>query len=79
MKAIRIHQYGGPEVLTYEETPDPSPGPGEALSLREGTPPESWFSYPRGYPFEASVPCITVMPYDRFIYIKGGLECKRIQ
>ena len=31
MKAIRIHQHGGPEVLTYEETPDPSPGPGEPL------------------------------------------------
>lgn len=31
MKAIRVHQYGGPEVLTYEEVPDPIPGPGEVL------------------------------------------------
>jgi NADPH:quinone reductase-like Zn-dependent oxidoreductase len=23
MKAVRIHQFGGPEVLTYEEVPDP--------------------------------------------------------
>jgi NADPH:quinone reductase-like Zn-dependent oxidoreductase len=23
MKAVRIHQFGGPEVLTYEDTPDP--------------------------------------------------------
>ena len=23
MKAVRIHEYGGPEVLTYEDTPDP--------------------------------------------------------
>src|ERR1700756_4712675 len=23
MKAVRIHQFGGPEVLTYEEIPDP--------------------------------------------------------
>ena len=31
MKAIRIHEDGGPEVLRYEEAPDPSPGPGEVL------------------------------------------------
>ncbi|HEX6490057.1 MAG TPA: zinc-binding dehydrogenase [Gaiellaceae bacterium] len=31
MKAIRIHQDGGPEVLRYEEVPDPSPAAGEVL------------------------------------------------
>jgi NADPH2:quinone reductase len=31
MKAIRIHTYGGPEVMRLEELPTPSPGPGEAL------------------------------------------------
>ena len=31
MKAIVVHQYGGPEVLKFEEYPDPVPGPGEAL------------------------------------------------
>src|ERR1700719_1527906 len=31
MKAIRIHAYGGPEVMQLEELPTPSPGPGEAL------------------------------------------------
>ncbi len=30
MKAIRIHNSGGPEALTYEEVPTPQPGPGEA-------------------------------------------------
>ncbi len=30
MKAIQIHQYGGPEVLTYGEAPLPEPGPGQA-------------------------------------------------
>jgi NADPH2:quinone reductase len=30
MKAIRVHQYGGPEVLTYEEIPLPEPKAGEA-------------------------------------------------
>jgi NADPH:quinone reductase-like Zn-dependent oxidoreductase len=31
MKAIRIHEDGGPEVLRYEDAPDPAPGPGEVL------------------------------------------------
>ncbi len=31
MKAIRIHEDGGPEVLRYEDAPDPSPGEGEIL------------------------------------------------
>ena len=31
MKATRVHQVGGPEVLKYEDVPDPSPGPGQAL------------------------------------------------
>jgi NADPH:quinone reductase len=31
MKAIRIHKTGGPEVLSYEDVPDPVPGPGEVL------------------------------------------------
>ena len=31
MKAIRIHAYGGPQVMQLEELPMPSPGPGEAL------------------------------------------------
>lgn len=31
MKAIRVHDTGGPEVLRYEDVPKPSPGPGQAL------------------------------------------------
>ena len=31
MKAIVAHQYGGPEVLKFEEYPDPVPGAGEVL------------------------------------------------
>ncbi len=29
MKAIRVHEYGGPEVLRYEDVPLPEPGAGE--------------------------------------------------
>jgi NADPH2:quinone reductase len=31
MKAIRIHSYGGPEVMRLEELPVPVPGPAQAL------------------------------------------------
>lgn len=31
MKAIVVHQYGGPEVLKWEDYPDPVPGAGEVL------------------------------------------------
>jgi NADPH:quinone reductase-like Zn-dependent oxidoreductase len=31
MKAVRIHEYGGPEVLKYEDGPRPAPGTGEVL------------------------------------------------
>jgi NADPH:quinone reductase-like Zn-dependent oxidoreductase len=31
MKAVVVYQYGGPEVLKFEEYPDPVPGPGEVL------------------------------------------------
>jgi NADPH:quinone reductase-like Zn-dependent oxidoreductase len=31
VKAVRIHEDGGPEVLRYEDAPEPEPGPGEVL------------------------------------------------
>ncbi len=31
MKAVRIHEDGGADVLRYEDAPDPQPGPGEVL------------------------------------------------
>jgi len=31
MHAVRVHAPGGPEALVFEEVPDPTPGPGEAL------------------------------------------------
>ena len=29
MKAIRVHEYGGPEVMRFEDVPLPEPGPGQ--------------------------------------------------
>jgi len=37
MKAMRIHQVGGPEAMRLEELPDPSPGRGEALVAVEAS------------------------------------------
>ncbi len=31
MKAVRIHADGGPDVLRYEDAPDPEPGPDDVL------------------------------------------------
>ena len=32
MRAIRVHEFGGPEVLHLEEVPDLKPGAGSACS-----------------------------------------------
>jgi NADPH:quinone reductase len=37
MKAIRVHEFGGPEVLRLEEVPTPKPGPGEVLVRMHST------------------------------------------
>jgi NADPH2:quinone reductase len=31
MKAIRVHEFGGPDVMRLDELPTPAPGPGQAL------------------------------------------------
>ena len=31
MKAIRVHEFGEPEVMRLESTPDPTPGPGQVV------------------------------------------------
>jgi NADPH:quinone reductase-like Zn-dependent oxidoreductase len=45
MKAIRLHEFGGPEVLRYEEVPVPEPKPGEVLVrvLAAGINPPDWY------------------------------------
>ena len=37
MNAIRVHEFGAPEVLLVEEVPTPHPGPGEALVRMHAT------------------------------------------
>lgn len=44
MKAIRIHEFGGPEVLKYEDVPEPKPGPNEiqVRVIAAGVNPVDW-------------------------------------
>jgi NADPH:quinone reductase-like Zn-dependent oxidoreductase len=46
MKAIRLHEFGGPEVLRYEDVPVPEPGPGEVLVRVHavGVNPPDWYA-----------------------------------
>ena len=37
MRAVRVHEHGGPDVLRVETVDDPIPGPGEALVRVEAT------------------------------------------
>ncbi|MFI8985629.1 NADP-dependent oxidoreductase [Streptomyces antimycoticus] len=46
MKAIRLHEFGGPQVLRHEEVPVPEPGPGEVLVRVHavGVNPPDWYA-----------------------------------
>ncbi|MFD9697530.1 NADP-dependent oxidoreductase [Lentzea sp. NPDC059081] len=46
MNAIRVHEYGGPEVLRYETAPKPEPGPGQLLVRVHavGVNPPDWYA-----------------------------------
>ncbi|MET8689124.1 NADP-dependent oxidoreductase [Streptomyces sp. NPDC004732] len=45
MKTVRLHEFGGPEVLRYEDAPVPEPGPGEVLVRvhAAGLNPPDWY------------------------------------
>ncbi|WP_296945784.1 NADP-dependent oxidoreductase [uncultured Massilia sp.] len=45
MKAVRLHAFGGPDVLRYEDAPMPAPGPGEVLVRvhAAGVNPPDWY------------------------------------
>ncbi|MGW0803992.1 NADP-dependent oxidoreductase [Nonomuraea sp. NPDC002799] len=69
MNAVRLHAFGGPEVLTYEEVPRPEPGPGEVLVRVHavGLNPPDWYAR-TGY---ANIP-EDVRPEVPLPYIPGS-------
>jgi NADPH2:quinone reductase len=58
MKAIRVHQFGGPEVLTYEDVPTPAPGAGEARVKLEAIGVNFIDTYQRTGAYKAALPFI---------------------
>ena len=61
MKATRFHQFGGPEVLKYEEVADPSPAAGEALIKIEASGLNYIDTYHRAGLYPVDLPCIPGM------------------
>lgn len=62
MKAIRLHEFGGPEVLRYEDAPVPEAGPGQVLVRVHavGVNPPDWYAR-EGMP---DVPAILKPAFD---------------
>jgi NADPH:quinone reductase len=58
MKAIRIHQSGGPEILHYEEVANPSPKAGEALVKIEAAGVNFIDTYQRSGAYKVPLPTI---------------------
>ena len=58
MRAVRVHQFGGPEVLQLEEVPDPTPGPGEVVVRvrAAGVNPVDAYIPSGGYAFKPPLP-----------------------
>ncbi len=51
MQAIRVHRFGGPEVLQVEDVADPQPGPGQVVVKLEavGVNPVDYYIHTGGY------------------------------
>ena len=60
MKRIRVHAYGGPEVLVMEEAPDPRPGPQEVLIRVKAAGVNPYETYARAGTYGARNP---ILPY----------------
>ena len=58
MKAIRVYEFGGPEVLRFEDLPDPKPAPGEVVvSVKAaGVNPVDTYIRAGTYAFKPSLP-----------------------
>ena len=67
MRAVRMHTLGGPEVLCYEDVPDPQAGAGEVLVIAAGTFEEDGQSHCAQLPLFTSIvqstgQCVRIRP-----------------
>ncbi len=58
MKAIRIHQYGGPEAMQLDELPPPTPGPWEVLIRVEAAGVNFLDIYQRSGAYKSDLPLV---------------------
>ncbi len=80
MKSIRVHEFGGPEVLKLEEVPDPQPGPGQ-LVVRvhaAGVNPVEAYIRTGTYAFKPNLP-YTPGADGAGVVLKVGPEVKRFK
>jgi NADPH2:quinone reductase len=68
VKAVRVHRFGGPEVLDIEEVPEPRPGPGQVIVRIEAigvNPVETYVRAgkygPRAFPYTPGSDCAGVV------------------
>jgi NADPH2:quinone reductase len=57
MKAIRVHEVGGPDVLQYEDIPLPTPGPGQVVVKAEAIGLNFIDCYLRNGLYKTTLPC----------------------
>lgn len=62
MKAIRVHRFGGPEVLALEDVPDPSPQPGEVVVRVKAAGVNPYDTYMRSGAYGARNPTLPYTP-----------------
>ena len=72
MKAVQIHSFGGPDVLTYEEIPKPQPGPQEVLVRvrAAGVNPVDW-KIREGLLGESPLPCVMGVDFSGTVEALG--------
>jgi len=62
MKAIRVHDFGGPEVLKLEEVDDPKPGPGQIVVRVKAAGVNPYDTYMRAGAYGARNPTLPFTP-----------------
>lgn len=78
MKAIRVHQYGGPEVLRFEEVADPSPAPDEAVVRIEYAGVNYIDTYHRAGLYKVPLP-FTLGSEGAGVVVAGGREVRDLR